>query len=135
LKWPNDVMVDGAKVAGIILENVYGAAILGIGINVCTVPEAVNYPVASLGSEVEPELVRACVLRRLERWLGEWEQAGFTAVRKAWLARAHPVGTRLTITGSEVLHGRFAGLDPSGALMLETAAGLRRIVAGNVAIL
>lgn len=133
LKWPNDVMVSGAKVSGILLENREATVILGIGINVRTMPEGVNYPAARLGPEIEPELVRASVLRRLNRWLGEWEQAGFAAVRQAWLERAHPVGTQLTITGPEVLEGRFAGLDPSGALLLETAAGLRRIVAGDVA--
>jgi BirA family transcriptional regulator, biotin operon repressor / biotin---[acetyl-CoA-carboxylase] ligase len=134
LKWPNDVLVSGAKVSGILLENREATVILGIGINVRTVPEGVNYPAAQLGPELEPELVRASVLRRLEWWLGEWGRAGFGAVRQAWLERAHPVGTPLTITTPEALEGRFAGLDPSGALLLETAAGLRRIVAGDVAV-
>jgi BirA family transcriptional regulator, biotin operon repressor / biotin---[acetyl-CoA-carboxylase] ligase len=134
LKWPNDVIVRGAKISGILLENLQGTVILGIGINVRAVPEGVNYPAARLGPEIDPELVCACVLQRLEEWLGEWEQAGFAAIRRAWLERAHPVGTQLTITGPEELEGRFAGLDPSGALLLETAAGLRRIVAGGVAL-
>jgi len=134
LKWPNDVLLDGAKISGILVEQAATAVLLGMGINVQHAPEGVAYPVACLGLEVDPDQARALVLQHLGTWLSVWEAQGFEPVRQAWLQRAHPIGTTLLVSRPEPVEGRFAGLDPNGALLLDTLAGIRRFIAGDVAI-
>ncbi len=141
LKWPNDVLVDGAKLAGILVEQEGRAAILGMGINVAHRPAGTPYPTTALalaGATAEVEVVLDRLLAALGAALSLWQAQGFAATRAAWMARAHPLGTMLRVrlggpSETSVLEGRFAGLDPSGALLLDTAAGQRRIVAGEVA--
>ncbi len=139
LKWPNDVMVDGGKVAGILLESSIGEGglvehvVAGIGINVGFAPQLpeMRYPGASLGGSVEDALER--LAHSLARRLADWRQHGFAAVRTQWLAKAGPLGTTVDVRlGEELVQGRFAGLDPEGALLLDTAGGPRRIVSGEL---
>lgn len=139
LKWPNDVMVDGGKVAGILLESAIGEGglvehvVAGIGINVGFAPQLpeMRYPGASLGGSVEDALER--LAHSLARRLADWRQHGFAAVRAQWLAKAGPLGTTVDVRlGEELVQGRFAGLDPEGALLLDTAGGPRRIVSGEL---
>jgi BirA family transcriptional regulator, biotin operon repressor / biotin---[acetyl-CoA-carboxylase] ligase len=139
LKWPNDVMVDGGKVAGILLESSVGQngiveyVVAGIGVNVGFAPRLpeMRYPGASLGGAVEGTLER--LTRALARRLAEWRQDGFGAVRAAWLAKAGPLGADVDVRlGEGVVRGRFAGLDRDGALLLDTAAGPRRIMSGEL---
>jgi len=69
----------------------------------------------------------------LARQLARWRRKGFDAVRAAWLAKAGPLGAEVDVRlGEELVRGRFAGLDPDGALLLDTAAGPRRIVSGEL---
>ena len=141
LKWPNDVLIDGAKTAGILVEQEGDAAILGIGINVGQRPSGIPYPATALalaGASAGVEVVLERLLAALGAGLHLWETEGFAAIRTAWLARAHPLGSALRVrrgvaAEEAVIEGRFAGLDPAGALLLDTAAGQRRIVAGEVA--
>lgn len=135
LKWPNDVLSDGAKIAGILIEQRPGAVLLGLGINVHHRPTDTPYPVTCLGPSADPDQVRASVLKALREWLHLWNLHGFGPVRAAWLARAHPVGAPLRVSGPHPAIGRFAGLAPDGALLLEAADGQRRIIAGDVAIM
>ena len=139
VKWPNDVLVDGGKVAGILPESSIAAdgraehVILGIGINVGFAPNLaeMRYPGACLGGTVEAalEALTAALARRLARWRRE----GFMAVRAEWLAKAGPLGLEVDVKlGDELVRGRFAGMDGEGALLLDTAAGPRRIVAGEL---
>lgn len=139
LKWPNDVMVDGGKVAGILLESSIGKGglveyvVAGIGINVGFAPQLpeMRYPGAALGGSVETSL--ECLTRGLAQRLADWRQHGFEAVRSAWLAKAGPLGAVVDVRlGEELVQGRFAGLDPEGALLLDTAGGPRRIVSGEL---
>ena len=136
LKWPNDVLVDGAKTAGILIEQEGEAAILGIGLNLVHGPMDTPYPATTLaagGAEADLGTARARLLDRLAAALACWRAEGFAPIRNAWLARAHPLGTALSVRLPEgVVAGRFAGLDPAGALLIETAAGLRRITSGEV---
>ena len=136
LKWPNDVLVDGAKTAGILIEQEGEAAILGIGLNLVHCPTDTPYPAATLaaaGAAADLGAARARLLDRLAAALACWRAEGFAPIRSAWLARAHPLGTALSVRLPEgVVAGRFAGLDPAGALLIETAAGLRRITSGEV---
>ncbi|WP_421998464.1 biotin--[acetyl-CoA-carboxylase] ligase [Reyranella sp.] len=139
VKWPNDVMVDGGKVAGILLESAIGQGgtvehvVAGIGVNVGFAPDLpeMRYPGATLGGTVEAALegLAAALATRL----AEWRRDGFAAVRAAWLRCAGPLGTEVDVRlGDELVRGRFGGVDGEGALLLETDAGPRRIVSGEL---
>ncbi len=139
LKWPNDVLVDGGKVAGILPESSVGQdgrvdhVVLGIGVNVSFAPRLaeMRYPGAMLGGTVEA--AAEGLARGLARWLGEWRQGGFDEIRAGWLAKAGPLGAEVDVRlGEELVRGRFAGMDEAGALLLDTPAGPRRIVSGEL---
>ncbi len=135
LKWPNDVLVDGAKISGVLIEEAGGALIVGIGLNVLLAPDNAAYrttTIAASGGMASIDQARSSLLDRLAVYLATWETEGFSPIRAAWLARAHPVGQTLRITGG--LEGRFAGLDDDGALLLDTADGRRRVLAGDVGL-
>jgi BirA family biotin operon repressor/biotin-[acetyl-CoA-carboxylase] ligase len=139
VKWPNDVLVDGGKIAGILLESaiaqtgVVQHVIAGIGINVGFAPQLpeMRYPGAALGGSVETalEMFTAALAARL----AEWRREGFEAVRVHWLAKAGPLGAEVDVKlGDELVRGRFGGVDHEGALLLETSSGPRRIVSGEL---
>ena len=139
VKWPNDVLVDGGKVAGILLESAIAQTgrvehvVAGIGINVGFAPELpeMRYPGAALGGSVEIALEKFTLA--LATRLAEWRRDGFETVRSAWLAKAGPIGAEVDVKlGEELVSGRFAGLDREGALLLDTAAGPRKIVSGEL---
>lgn len=138
LKWPNDVLVDGAKLSGILLEQADGATILGIGLNVLHAPESAAYATTTIlasGGVATVAGALTTLLARLEAHLTRWEAEGFEPIRKAWLARAHPVGSPLRINlPDRTVEGTFAGLDTDGALLLDTPDGQRRILAGDVSV-
>jgi BirA family biotin operon repressor/biotin-[acetyl-CoA-carboxylase] ligase len=139
VKWPNDVLVDGGKIAGILLESAIGQTgqvqhvVAGIGVNVGFAPQLpeMRYPGSALGGSVEAaleELAAALAAR-----LAEWRREGFETVRAAWLAKAGPLGTEVDVKlGEGLVRGRFAGLDREGALLLDTATGPRKIVSGEL---
>lgn len=142
LKWPNDVLLAGGKVAGILLEAIgqggrLDALLLGIGINVASKPTLLDRDTACL-SDHQPGITVDAVFERLvaeiSRWEARWRQQGFGAVRAAWLARSLPTGSPMTVKlGDRIVAGRFAGLDDDGALQLAEADGsLRRVIAGEV---
>jgi len=139
VKWPNDVLVDGGKIAGILLESAVadGGRVLhvvaGIGVNVGFAPQLpeMRYPGSALGGTVEAAL--ETLAAALARRLADWRRDGFAAVRAAWLAQAGPLGAEVDVKlGDGLVRGRFAGLDQEGALLLETADGPRRIVSGEL---
>lgn len=142
LKWPNDVLVGGAKAAGILLESRGGDAgavawlVIGIGVNLASAPLDTPYPatcLAAWGAEVAPADFLPICAGRLLAWYEAWRQAGFAPVRAAWLGRAHPMGERLRVRlAGEELEGRFAGLDADGRLLLEGREGRQPIAAAEV---
>jgi BirA family biotin operon repressor/biotin-[acetyl-CoA-carboxylase] ligase len=143
LKWPNDVLVDGAKLAGILLEAWLAAAgpvewvVLGIGVNVVAAPTGTAYPATALHAHGSARPDAAAVLETLGVTLAdriaEWQAEGFAPIRHAWLARARGLGEMLEIRhGGAPIAGRFLDLDLDGALVLETETGLRRVTAGDV---
>ncbi len=145
LKWPNDLLYDGRKLAGILLESsgVAGAEVtwlaIGIGINLAGHPEGVEFPATSLPAigapPVAPDGALAALAAAFERWLAIWRGVqGFAAIREAWLARAAGLGEGLTVRlAQETFDGVFEGLAPDGALLLRLADGsLRQVSAGDV---
>jgi BirA family biotin operon repressor/biotin-[acetyl-CoA-carboxylase] ligase len=143
-KWPNDVLVGGAKITGILLESSGGAGhsvdwiIAGCGVNVAQAPEAVGVTATSLHREGAADTavrdVLALVLARLGFWRDAWARDGFAPVRAAWLARARGLGGPVTVRlPSGELQGRFADMDGTGALLLDLPDGSRRhVTAGEV---
>jgi BirA family biotin operon repressor/biotin-[acetyl-CoA-carboxylase] ligase len=134
IKWPNDLVVDGAKLAGILLERQGDAVIVGFGVNLAHHPDGLARPATSLaalaGTAPSPGDFAALLARNVSRWLDRWRKEGVAAVRTAWLASAHPPGTPLTTPEGE---GLFDGLDDSGALrLLLPGGGVRVIHAGDV---
>ncbi|HJQ60156.1 MAG TPA: biotin--[acetyl-CoA-carboxylase] ligase [Vineibacter sp.] len=144
LKWPNDVLADGCKISGILLESSAGGdgtvdhVVIGTGINVQSAPPAAvaNFPAAclrELGDGRDASAVLMAYLAALGHRLDQW-RAGFAATRADWLARAAWLGERVAVTqGQDRIAGRFAGLDDDGALLLQPDGGAqRRIVSGEV---
>ena len=137
IKWPNDLVFDGAKLAGILLERQGNAVIVGFGVNLAHHPEGLARPATSLaalaGMSPEPAPFLEILARNFSRWLAEWRLEGLAPVRAAWLAAAHPLGTPLSTHEGE---GLFEGLDESGALMLGLPGGALRVIhAGDVFLL
>lgn len=147
VKWPNDVLLGGGKVAGILLESVAvagrpGLVVVGMGLNVARKPprELTGYATAALADHGPPPrtgAVLTILLDRLQTWARTLATHGFGPLRDAWLARAAGLGDPIRVrsgTGPERT-GRFAGLDEDGALLLGPAAGSglpERVLAGEV---
>ncbi len=134
IKWPNDLLVEGAKVAGILLERVEDVVVIGIGVNLARHPDGLDRPVTSLaaltGSAPDPAAFLDALADSFARWLARWRGEGLAPVRSTWLAAAHPIGTALS-TGAG--HGLFQGLDDTGALRLRLADGTSHVIhAGDV---
>jgi BirA family biotin operon repressor/biotin-[acetyl-CoA-carboxylase] ligase len=138
IKWPNDLMVAGAKLSGILLERLDDAVVVGFGVNLAEHPDQTARPstsFAALGGAPDPVLFLEALAESFARWLERWRHEGLEPIRLRWLARAHPPGTALsthTASGAWV-EGVFDGLDEGGALRLRLADGTARIVhAGDV---
>jgi BirA family biotin operon repressor/biotin-[acetyl-CoA-carboxylase] ligase len=144
LKWPNDILLTGEKVAGMLLENVgspvenRSQVIIGTGINLANHPDDLPQPAVSLGAydiNIAPADALQVLAATTHEWLTRWnEGTGFPGIRRAWLDRAGPTGRplRVTINGDET-EGVYAGLDSDGALRLLTPDGSEyRIAAGDV---
>jgi len=147
LKWPNDVLLNGGKVAGILLESAgQGAGVshlaVGIGVNLVDAPppDAVEAgatrPVSVLGEtglRLAPETLLDFLAPAFARWEGQFATFGFAPIRTAWLARAARLGQPVTArTMSETVEGTFETIDETGALVLRTAQGRRAIPAADV---
>ena len=139
IKWPNDLMASGAKLAGILLEREGNAIVVGIGVNLAHHPKGLDRPVASLAALIghAPDAEAFChdLAAGFARWLGRWRNEGLASVARAWEAAAHASGTALTanLSDGESLTGLYVGLDIDGALKLRLADGSVRVIhAGDV---
>jgi len=139
LKWPNDLLAGGAKLAGVLTEaETVGPSIaiaIGIGVNVAGAPFAGATSLEGLGATASASDLFARLDAAFEARFAQWQGGrGFASVRADWLARAAAPGSPATVrTGRETLSGRFAGLAEDGALLLELDSGqTRRIAAGEV---
>jgi len=152
-KWPNDVLLGGKKLAGILVETAGASsaswAVIGLGLNVVSHPSGADLaspavagfakagrPATSLraeGATVEAEELLAPVLARMLAWRESWLAHGFAPLRAAWLARACGLGEPISLRGPAGAEtGVFAGLDAEGALLLGVAGGIKRVSAGEV---
>jgi len=146
LKWPNDLLLEGAKLGGILIEGRVGVqstghcVVIGIGLNLAHHPEIAGRQItslAALNASATPDQALAHLSTAFCSWLNVWQEgAGLADICKAWMARALPAGTPVTVnTGPEQLQGQFLGLDLDGAMLLGLANGQhRRITFGDVDI-
>lgn len=137
LKWPNDLMLDGAKLGGILLERAGDRVVAGFGVNLAAAPVIEGRPTAHLDAAVTPQAFAPLLAASLARVLAAWRSADPVAFVEAWQQRAHPVGTRIEVhsTPSERLSGRYDGLAPDGALRLRLDDGrIEHIHAGDVTL-
>ncbi|KAA9017910.1 MULTISPECIES: biotin--[acetyl-CoA-carboxylase] ligase [Sphingobium] len=139
IKWPNDILVDGAKIAGILLERAGDAIVVGIGINVTGHPVGLDRPVTSLAAQGANDATAQALYDRLAQlfahWLSIWRAQGLDPIRTHWLLNAHPTGTPMRVIqpdGGQV-EGTFDTLDRQGMLILRLANGdSRAIHAGDI---
>jgi BirA family biotin operon repressor/biotin-[acetyl-CoA-carboxylase] ligase len=147
LKWPNDILVSGAKAAGILIESgrrddggLWLA--IGVGVNLASAPEGLEYPATALAAHLGPAAARAptpeealaILSESFGRWLGLWERDGFAPVRAEWTRCAMGLGQRcIARVGERRIEGVALEMDADGALVLRLDSGeLQRITAGDV---
>jgi len=146
-KWPNDVLLAGGKVSGILIESGRAPAgglwlAVGIGVNLANQPADVERPAASVASHLRhgatapPNTEQALeqLSRDFAKWFALWEAEGFAPIREAWLASAVGIGKPcIARLDRETVHGVAEGLDMDGVLLMRLDdGGLRRIAAGDV---
>ena len=143
LKWPNDAIFAGAKLAGVLLESTALpdgglGCVIGIGVNCVSSPAGLSYATTNLraaGAEsIDPAALLAALAPNLARQLEDWKRgAGFALIRERWIAMAAGIGEPIVVrTPRSTLHGIFRDLDPSGRLLLTTPADLVAVDAGDV---
>ena len=147
LKWPNDVLLKGGKVAGILLETAgLGAKpshlCIGIGVNLAHAPAASTLEPTAVapkslagdaGLQVSAEAFLGALAVAFDIRQAQFLQNGFDAIRRDWLVHAVKLGEQITArTVSEEIHGRFETVDETGALVLHTSQGPRQITAAEI---
>lgn len=137
LKWPNDLMLGNAKLGGILLERSGDRVVAGFGVNLAAAPAIEGKATADLGGSIAPQAFAPLLAASFARLVAAWRSAEPAAFARAWLARAHPIGTALTVhAGAEdFVSGSFAGIDPDGALRLEVGGKVQLVRAGDVDLL
>lgn len=146
LKWPNDLLVDGAKLAGLLVEGLTTparrfAAIVGIGVNVGHSPEVPAYPTTHLHALVQRPVAARQLFERLairfDETLAIWAHgAGFATVRELWLQGAAGLGGPIRVNDSHgAREGVFAGLDASGRLMLRRNETVEIVESGDLSLI
>ena len=144
LKWPNDVLANGRKVAGILLESSSAGSekaswlAVGIGVNLACFPEETEFPATSLvalGAKApSTDHALTALAAAFAKWYEAWCERGFFSIRDGWLTRAAGLGTRIRARlQNEEISGVFEGIDDHGALILRpNESRVRVIAAGDV---
>ena len=137
-KWPNDLLIKGSKVSGILLEAQPGFVVLGIGVNIASHPADTPYPATDLiaagAAPIAPQTLLERLLTAFAPLYDSWERSGFAALLPAWHGRAAGLGEMIEVRlERETLSGTFLDLEPDGTLRLGLSDGTeRRIAAGDV---
>ncbi len=140
LKWPNDLMLGTAKLAGILLEREGENIIVGIGVNLAAAPELPDRQTIALaahGPAPDRDLFAQSLATSFDREVERWRTYGVEPLTRRWESVAHPLGTSLRVEppGEVQIEGNFAGLAPDGALRLRLADGSTRAIhAGDVSL-
>ena len=137
LKWPNDLMLSDAKLAGILLERSGDRVVAGFGVNLAAAPKIGGRKTASLAGTIAPQAFAPLLAASVSRLLGAWRSADPAAFAQAWLARAHPLGTPLEVHSGpgERIAGRFDGIEADGAMRLRVEGGAIAVIrAGDVSL-
>jgi len=140
LKWPNDLLLGGRKLAGILIEGESDPAFavaIGIGVNCTHHPDDTRYPATDLkaaGGVVAPDRLAVALSAAMQRRLAQWQRGeGFAAIRADWLKRAAGLGRQIEVRLPEKdLSGVFEGLDEAGRLLLSGPTGRMTVTAGEV---
>ena len=140
LKWPNDVLLGGAKFCGLLLEREGASAVIGIGINLASAPEVADRRTRAVSEFAPSPGVETFAYRLAEQFdveLARWRQFGLDPILNRWRVAAHPLGTPLTVhePSGALVSGTFDGLEPDGALRLRLEDGTARVIhAGDVSL-
>lgn len=134
IKWPNDILVNGAKICGILLERSHDAVILGVGVNLVHSPQNIDraaISMAELGVEPpNPDRFMHILAANINRWIKIWRKEGFADICEYWLGHAHPLGQKISYGD---YNGVFAGLNSDGACLLRWDGGdIITINAGDI---
>jgi BirA family transcriptional regulator, biotin operon repressor / biotin---[acetyl-CoA-carboxylase] ligase len=142
LKWPNDILLDGAKACGMLLESGESSVIVGIGINVISAPDLADRTTAALANvAIRPlpnlDLMMHDLATHFSQRLHQWRLWPIAQLYQNWCDRAHPLGTPLSVSLEDgLINGTFAGLGGDGALRLARADGtIRSVYAGDVSLI
>ena len=142
IKWPNDILLNGEKVGGLLLEAETGGGktpdwvIMGLGVNVAQHPSNVEFPATSLKASgwtvTEVDCLEA-FSRHFMTWANTWLDQGFGAIRKHWLWRCKGIGDKIEVRlANKTMKGVFKDIDQDGALLLKSGKRELRITAGDV---
>jgi BirA family transcriptional regulator, biotin operon repressor / biotin---[acetyl-CoA-carboxylase] ligase len=139
LKWPNDVLINGAKVAGVLLERTGDSVVIGFGINLVSAPDIAGRKTTTIDRDGPAPVSRDAMFERLVTWVSWaidlWRTRGTAFIARQWQDDAHPIGTPLSASlpdGTQI-DGTFDGLDDDGAMRLCLADGTARVIhAGDV---
>jgi BirA family biotin operon repressor/biotin-[acetyl-CoA-carboxylase] ligase len=143
LKWPNDLLLDGAKAAGILVEtgvvpsHTLDWICIGMGVNIATKPSLPDRATACLAEYLPdppaPEVLAARLLQNLAHWHDLRLAQGFAPIRDAWLRHAPAMGAPVSVKrDGALIEGNFAGLSPEGGLLLAKANEVQLILAGEI---
>ena len=136
LKWPNDLLLGGDKIGGVLLERSGERIVAGFGVNLGSAPQLVDRKAASLKGAVAPKAFAPLLAASFARLLALWRSSEPGAIARAWQMRAHPAGALLTVHvgADDRISGRFDGIEPDGALRLRTDKGVEIVRAGDVSL-
>lgn len=140
LKWPNDLLVGGAKLSGILLESTGPAVVVGVGVNLKRAPDLPDRSTIALsafGPAPDRDFFAAELARNFADILQRWRTYGLEPILRQWSALATPLGTPLSVhePGGALIAGEFAGLAEDGSLRLRLADGSSRAIhAGDVTL-